>query len=65
MSVSYKLMLCIEGLLKVGFTMIGLVGVIILAIAVWWFIDLHASKKHEIERMELREEWKKREHNRK
>ena len=60
MTVADKFVMLIRAIIKISIPLLIIIGIAVLVVFFVWIIDLHASKKHEIERMELREEWKKR-----
>lgn len=60
MTISDKFVMLIRAIIKIGIPLFIIIGIAVLVAFAVWLIDLHESKKVELEQMERREEWKKR-----
>lgn len=60
MTVADKFVMLIRAIIKIGIPLFIIIGIAVLVAFAVWIIDLHESKRNELEQMQRRNEWKKR-----
>ena len=60
MTVADKFVMLIRAIIKISIPLLIIIGIAVLVAFFVWIIDLHESKRNELEQMQRREDWKKR-----